>query len=286
MDDEAGALHHTESDDTSSDDDGPPPLSAGELLAPGYGVLAHLHRGGSLDVYDVWSEERACRCIAKTLRLDCLDDRADRRRLIQEGQLLGRLTHPHIVRAYETIERPNPVVILETLPGETLAHLVDEGGPLPLADLVLLALHLGSAMHYLHRQGVLHLDLKPSNIVCHGGLAKVIDLSIAGRPGAGRQGVGTRQYMAPEQARGQVISPATDVWGIGAVLFEAATGRRPFSALEDKREYDQLRRRADPVRTHRRLPAAFSRAVERCLEPDPARRPAVAERLQVMAGLA
>jgi serine/threonine protein kinase len=139
-------------------------------------------------------------------------------------------------------------------------------------------------MHYLHRQGLLHLDLKPSNIISDCGLAKVIDLSIAQPPGRGRRGVGTRQYMAPEQASGDLLGEATDVWGIGAVLFEAATGQRPFKAEAGQR-YQQLERRADPVRSLRRVPAAFATLVDGCLEPEPARRPTVDELAEALNGL-
>ena len=266
-----------------------PPLRPGHLLAPGYGVVAHIHRSNVLDVYDVWSEERACRCVAKLLRPDRLENERERRRLVREGQLLERLSHPHVVRAYETIrqdEAPDsPIVILETLPGATLATLIAEQARLRPADVIFLGLHLCSAMHYLHRQSYLHLDLKPSNIILNGGVAKVIDLSIARPPGPGRVGIGTRQYMAPEQASGDPLGPPADVWGIGAVLFEAATGRRPFRAFRAEDRYDQLERRADSVRKHRRLPSALATAVDACLEPEPDRRPAVDDLLGVLAGL-
>ena len=94
--------------------------------------------------------------------------------------------------------------------------------------------------------------------------------------------MGTRQYMAPEQVRGGILSEATDVWGIGAVLFEAATGRRPFEA---ERRYQQLERRADSVRSHRRVPAAFAKAVDSCLEPAPTQRPTVDELAEILNGL-
>jgi eukaryotic-like serine/threonine-protein kinase len=145
-----------------------------------------------------------------------------------------------------------------------------------------LGLHLCSAMHYLHGHNILHLDLKPSNIVSERGLAKVLDLSIARKPGRGIPGAGTRNYMAPEQARGGYVSAASDVWGIGAVLFEAVTGEVPFEAYgdtdyfddEDDR-YDQLERRAESVRAHRRVPRPLADAIDACLEPDPAQRPTV-----------
>ena len=260
-----------------------PPLGEGEILSTGYVIVAHLNRSRVLDVYDVWSEERACRCIAKVLRPDRIEDRKARGRLLQEGRILERLTHPHIVLAYETLEKPRPVVVLETLGGNTLEYLiaVNRRRPLHLSDVVFLGIHLCSAMHYLHRQGLLHLDLKPSNIVSNLGLTKVLDLSIARPPGRVRAGMGTRQYMAPEQARGGLLGEATDVWGIGAVLFEAATGLPPFKA-EAGQEYQQLERRADPIGAHRHVPAPFATAVNRCLDPEPSRRPAVDELAELL----
>ena len=263
-----------------------PPLSEGAVLAPGYQVVEHLRRGSRLDVYDVWSEERDCRCVAKALRPDRLHDDRARRALRHEGRLLTSLAHPHIVRAFETVPRPHPVVVLETLTGYTLSQMIRASARrLALADVVWLGVHLCSAMHYLHARGYLHLDLKPSNVISENGKTRVLDLSVARPPGRGRKGVGTRVYMAPEQARGDVLSEKTDVWGIGAVLFEAATGRRPFSGNGGGPRYPQLERRADPIRMHRRVPAAFAAAVDGCLEPEPSRRPALDELPDVLDSL-
>jgi serine/threonine protein kinase len=259
--------------------EGPPPLQAGEIITPGYEVIAHLHRSNNFDVYDAWSEERTSRCIAKTPIPDLIEDKKLTRGLFREGRLLKKLTHPHIVRAYETIREPRPALILETLTGATLAYLIDTSPRrLPLTDIAHLGLHLCSAVRYLHRHGILHLDLKPSNIVSECQRAKILDLSIARPPGRGKKGAGTRNYMAPEQARGELLGPAADVWGIGAVLFEAATGELPFGAPEDDVDrYEQLERRAETVRSYRRVPAAFNDLVGRCLEPEPARRPTLQE---------
>lgn len=256
-----------------------PPLAEGASLVPGYEILEHLHRSNDYDVYHVFSEERYCGCIAKTLLPDRLDQRSVRDRLLSEGELLKKLAHPNVVRAYETFAEPHPVVILETLTGQTLAHLIEthQRKRLPANQVAHLGLQLCSAVRYLHRNDLLHLDLKPSNIVAQPPLAKVMDLSIAHPPGKSRKGAGTRYYMAPEQARGDYLSPATDAWGVGAVLFEAATGEPPFAAYEEEGRYDQLERRADPVRSHRRLLTAFAKIIDRCLEPEPALRPTVKE---------
>jgi serine/threonine protein kinase len=264
--------------DTEGILDGPPPLQGGEAIAPGYEVIAHLHRSNNFDVYDVWSEERACRCIAKTPIPDLLEDKSLARGLFREGRLLAKLTHPHIVRAYETLREPQPTLILETLTGATLAYLIEtRQRRLPLRAIVNLGLHLCSAVHYLHRNGILHLDLKPSNIVSERGLAKLLDLSIARPPGRGEKAMGTLQYMSPEQARDGILGAPADVWGIGAVLFETTTGEIPFDAYEDESRYDQLERRVESVRDYRRVPAAFNDLVRGCLEPDPALRPTVDE---------
>ena len=267
-----------------------PPLEPGDVLAPGYEVIEHLHQSNNFDVYDAFSDERASRCIAKMPRQDLLNDEDVRRGLLREGRLLKKLTHPHIVRLYETIKEPHPLLILETLTGETLAYLIDTSyRRLPISDVAHLGLHLCSAVHYLHRNGILHLDLKPSNIVSERGVAKILDLSIARPPGRVRRGAGTKQYMAPEQVRGGQVSPATDVWGIGAVLFEATTAELPFNAGDEESSdqvsetatdldaYEQILRRAAPVRAYRRVPVAFAEMVNRCLEPDPAKRPTVQE---------
>jgi serine/threonine protein kinase len=273
----------TDLTDTEEILEGPPPLEAGEAIAPGYEVIAHLHRSNNFDVYDAWSAERASRCIAKTPIPDLVEDKKLTRGLIREGRLLKKLTHPHIVRAYETIRAPRPVLILETLTGATLAYLIDTAPRrLPLSDVAHLGLHLCSAVRYLHRHGILHLDLKPSNIVSECQRAKILDLSIARPPGRGEKHVGTRNYMAPEQARGDYFSPATDVWGIGAVLFEAATGELPFDAHDDEDRYEQLERRAEPVSSYRRVPAVFNDLVGGCFDPDPAGRPTVGELIDAL----
>jgi serine/threonine protein kinase len=261
----------------TSRSDGPAPLPRGAHVAPAYEVREHLSRGRALDVYEVWSEERGCLCVVKTARPDRADDRAVRRRLATEGELLLRLAHPHIVRAYELVRRPRPGLVLETLSGATLAYVIEERKRrLPVSELAVLGLQLASAVAYVHRHGYLHLDLKPSNVVCDGGLVKLIDLSIARPPGDTRKALGTRPYMSPEQASRGRLTEATDVWGLGVVLYEAATGRRPFAGM-DGAGYPQLDGRADPVRRWRRLPGELAAVVDACLDPDAGDRPEISQ---------
>ncbi|WP_406381396.1 serine/threonine-protein kinase [Streptomyces sp. NBC_01618] len=270
-----------------------PPLAPGTKPAPGYEILAHLARTGWLDLYDAWSEERDCRCVMKVLRPDCRHGQRLSDRLLLEGRWLRTFTHPHLVRAYETFESPEPLVVLETLTGETLSHLVGRLSRRPAAgDVALLGVQLCSAIHYLHGHGLLHLDLKPSNVVVDCGHAKVLDLSVARAPGIAPPGVGTFGYLAPEQARGGPLSTAADVWGIGVTLYEVATGEAPFDGGENMDEtvdetddgtggradrYPQLEEPAPPIRSRRRLPRDLAAAIDSCLRTDPAARPTVLE---------
>jgi serine/threonine protein kinase len=254
-------------------------LARGERLARGYEVIAHLRRGRDLDVYDVWSEERDCRCVAKAARPDRRSSKSTRRRLRREGRLLLSLAHPHIVRAYELIERPDPVLVLETIDGETLDHLIQRRRQrLPAVDIAYLGMHLCSAVQFLHRNGIIHMDLKPSNVISDFGQAKLLDLSIARAPQRVSAGIGTRRYMAPEQVEGGEIGAHTDVWGLGAVLFEAATGIPPFGETGIQSMNGSGRWSVSPtVRSRRRTPIELAAAIEGCLEPHAASRLQVKE---------
>jgi eukaryotic-like serine/threonine-protein kinase len=256
----------------------PRPLRPGRSLAPGYTVVEHLARGEALDVYDAWDDERHCRCVVKLPRPDRAEDPGTCASLRREGRLLTRLAHPHLVRAYALLPGPPPALVLETLGGETLAHLLATSdrrlsGP----QLALLGAQLASALRYLHAQDHLHLDLKPSNVVVELGLARLLDLSVARRPGRAPRGMGTPDYMAPEQALGEPLSAATDVWGLGTVLFEAAAGRPAFAGRGD--DLAQLDGRARRIRTVRRVPAPLARVIDGALEPRPRDRPALDDAL-------
>jgi serine/threonine protein kinase len=213
--------------------------------------------------------------------------------LVREGRLLLSCAHPHLVRAYDLFAARGepPVLVLEMLPGPSLKTVLAQHGRLPGPVLGHLGRHLCSAARYLHDRGHLHLDIKPSNVVVAGGLARLVDLGLAGPPGPCRAGVGTARSMAPEQALGEEVNAATDAWGIGLVLYEAATGHRPFGDGSDhwtcscgnpdcswtEPRYLQLERTAPRVRARRRLPPAVAEVIDACLRPDPAQRPPLDE---------
>jgi len=257
------------------------PLGPGARLGDGIEVIAHLARSGVLDVYDAWCARRGCRVAVKALRPDRRRDPKARRALLREGRLLSRLSHPHLVRGYESHDGERPLIVLESLRGATLAALLEQGR-LSAAETAHLGLQVGSALRYLHGSGLVHLDVKPSNVIADAGAAKLIDLSIARRPGPVKAGVGTWCYLAPEQARGGLVGPPADVWGLGALLYEAFTGR-PLFGDDDDADYPCLQSRPEPVRAYRpRAPRALAETLDAALAPVAARRPSLGALLDVL----
>jgi serine/threonine protein kinase len=264
-----------------------PPEQPGAALTAAYTVQQHLNRGNVYDVYSVWSAQRDCLCIAKLLRPDQRGDTAKRERLIQEGHYLTAFTHPHLVRGYEviTIEAATgPIIVTETLTGATLSRLIqDAPSGLNPNDAVQLGRQLCSALYYLHRHGLVHLDIKPSNIVCVAGRAVVLDIDLAQPPGPGRAGAGTIQYMAPEQMTGEPVAYAADVWGLGGVLYRALTGHRPFPGTKDKRRFEHT---ADFTRLDRPgINPELRQLATDCLTVAPAKRPGLGAVRQVLDAL-
>jgi serine/threonine protein kinase len=248
-------------------------------LPAGYRPLSLLADGRRLETWDAWDEARGTRCVVKLLRADRRDDPRVRQAVLLEGHLATTLAHPHLVRGYDVLDDP-PTVVLETLRGATLSALVEEE-PLGLADVAELGCQLVSVLGYLHRHDWLHLDLKPDNVVVDHGKAVLIDLSLAGRPGTGRPGAGTRGWLAPEQATGRGLSPTTDVWGLGMTLIDALARTAPYgdeATWESRRRWPLVHRRmpAAPEGLDE-LPAEVRDLLAACVSLDPAARPLFAQ---------
>lgn len=257
----------------------------GALIAPGRRVMRALGGGSRCEVFLVWDERVFSLLVAKILRPDQVQDEHARRDLAREADLLRRLAHPALVRGFGAVlEGPHPHVLMEHVEGPTLGTLVKRFGALALEQLLPLTLHVVAVLQYLAREGVVHLDVKPGNIVMSAP-PRLIDLSIARpveRAARVRGLLGTDAYMAPEQcdpaARPGVIGPATDVWGLGATLHHAAAGRVPFprepgaeKSADPALRFPQLFRDPDPLPSS--LPASLSALVQRMLAREAADRP-------------
>jgi serine/threonine protein kinase len=266
----------------------------GAELAPGRHVLRRLGGGSRYEVFLAWDEALFALAVAKVLRPDQAGDARALRELRREAELVERLAHPCLVRGFGAVlEGPHPHLLLEHVEGPTLQRVVARDGPLPMAQLLPLALHVLAVLQYLAARDVVHLDLKPGNVVMSGP-PRVIDLSIARSVAdarALRAGIGTDAYMAPEQcapARAErAIGSATDVWGAGATLYQAASGRVPFprprgaeSSADADVRFPQLRARPEPL--PQTVPPAFAATVARMLTADPAERPSAREAAEAL----
>jgi serine/threonine protein kinase len=221
--------------------------------------------------------------VIKVVRPDMVDNAAVLQGLSREADLTDRLRHPLIVRSYfADLNGPRPCVALEMLPGEPLDVILAREGKLSLDRTLDVGLGLATALHYLRNSDVVHLDVRPANVML-GSVPRLIDfnLSFPAEQAALLTGqVGTRGYLAPEQCAPPetgVPCYATDVWGLGATLFKAIAGRRPF-ALGSWDASDSLEAQFPPLReTPRALPGEtplpLANVVMACLAKDPAQRP-------------
>jgi len=264
-------------------------FAEGDPIGPERTVLSRLGGGSDFDVYLVWDERRFAIMVAKLLRPHLVDDEVALRHLRREAQALERLAHPVLVRAFDAVfDGPHPHLLVEHLEGSTLRSVIRRGGPLPIEQLLPLALHVAAALHYLTAEGWVHLDVKPDNIVM-GIPPRLIDLSVA-RPvedaAALRSALGTDAYMAPEQcdpsSQPGGVGPPADVWGLGATLHHAIVGEVPFPrATGDRDSTDPLLRFPQLHDIPRPLPPStpgpLAALIGSALAPDPAARPSAAE---------
>ncbi len=248
---------------------------------PGRRAVRLLGGGRRYEAYLAWDDDLHALVVVKVLRPGLVDDPPTRAGLAGEVDVLGRLSHPVIVRAFGSdLDGPRPHVVLEFLDGPRLSTLIRRYGVV-VEQLLPLALQMCSALHYMSRRGVLHLDVKPRNIIM-AGPPRLIDLSVARHAdgvAAITGPVGTDAYMAPEQcdpSRFRDIGPPADVWGLGVTLYEALTTRTPFPAGTPDDRFPQLHHAPAAFPDPRRVPPAVGDAVMACLDPDPGARPTAA----------
>ena len=251
----------------------------GDTIAPGRTVLRQLGGGRRYEVFLVWDDHRLAVLVAKVLRPDQAGDAVALRELQREAEALERLAHPAIVRGFDAVTGGRfPHLLIEHLEGPTLSDLILADGRLAVEQVLPLGLHVAAALHYLAAEGMVHLDVKPENIVM-GAPPRLIDLSVARPVDAARRlrtPIGTDGYMAPEQcdpASGE-IGPPADVFGLAATLWHAVGGRRPFPRQGAER-FPQRER--DPSPLPRRVPAPLADLLRAGLARDPLARPTAAD---------
>ena len=202
----------------------------------------------------------------------------------REISIASRLQHPNLVRLLRwSAASPRPYMVLEYVTAQTVAGHLESIGEVSIPEACLLGIRMLSALHYMHSKHVLHLDVKPDNVTM-GDPPRLLDFSLAqafSGPVKLRHTMGTAAYMPPEQFMHGEVTPQSDLFGMGATLYEALSGMRPFSegdetAIDKATAFPQLVEDPQPLREIIDLPPLLERVVMTCLARDPARRPASA----------
>jgi serine/threonine-protein kinase len=250
----------------------------------GYELLAELGRGGMGVVYKA-RQKGLNRLVA--LKMVLAGGHAGPEHLARfqiEAEAVARLKHPYIVQIYEVGERDGlPFFSLELVDGGSLARLID-GEPQPPRKAAEMLSKLAHGVHYAHQNGIVHRDLKPANILLTSdGTPKITDFGLAKRLEEGGQSqtqsgtlMGTPNYMAPEQARGDVhqIGPGADVYALGGLLYEMLTGRPPFLGSTMLETLEQVRSKEPVPPSHLipRTPRDLETICLKCLQKEPHKR--------------
>jgi serine/threonine protein kinase len=202
------------------------------------------------------------------------------RQLGREARMLTRLSHSAVRRLLADAHGdPVPHLVLEYVEGPTLAALLREEGPLAPGDVVRLGTQLASCLHFVHGRGIVHLDVRPDNVVLRDGRAVLLDFDLArpvGRPQPARRLPGSWRCLAPEGCLGAPADPRMDLFALGAVLYEVATGLPPFRAEDSARGWKQPQLLTVPPRArvlHPALPADVDVVIHALLEREVGRRP-------------
>jgi serine/threonine protein kinase len=267
-------------------------LAAGTRLGP-YEIVSELGAGGMGEVYRA-RDTRLERMVAVKVLPPLLSSSEQmRQRFEREARTISALSHPHICALYDVgREGETEYLVMELLEGETLSERVAKR-PLPLEQTLRYGIEIADALDKAHRHGIVHRDLKPGNIMLTKSGVKLLDFGLAKAfaPAAPvesltsaptvardvtREGtiLGTLSYMAPEQLEGKETDSRTDIFALGAVLYEMATGRKAFSGASQASLISAILATEPPPLSsvHPMTPPAFDRLIRTCLAKDPAER--------------
>jgi DNA-binding beta-propeller fold protein YncE len=237
--------------------------SIGSVLA-GYRIDSLIARGGMGVVYRATQLALDRPVALKVIARQLVDQEGFRERFLRESRLAASLDHPSVVPVYDAREEDGELIVaMRLVEGGDLRRLIDRDGPLPPDRAVGLLRQIAEALDAAHAAGIVHRDVKPHNILVDGERAYLSDFGLAKAyaetgPGSGASIVGTVEYSAPEQWRGERVGPAADVYALGCVLYEALTGIAPFARKE--------------AATEPKLPKGMEDVIERAVDKDPSER--------------
>jgi serine/threonine protein kinase len=261
-----------------------------------YQLVEKIGAGGMGEVYRAEDRHLVRDVAIKVLRPGTITDESARKDFRKEALILSKLNHPNVATIHDFDTQQNvDFLVMEYIPGITLSDRVSKG-PLQEKDILNLGVQLAEGLSAAHECGVIHRDLKPGNLRLTGlERLKILDFGLAKLPlpvtnstpteslGEKNQIVGTLPYMSPEQLRSDQIDARTDIHAAGAVLYEMATGRRPFSEIESSQLIGAILHRppSRPSLQNPDLSQELERIITKCLEKEPENRYQSAKELAV-----
>jgi serine/threonine-protein kinase len=257
-------------------------LEIGSLLDQRFKITGLINQGGMASVYDAIDQTSGQAVAVKVPFLRFESDPAFYSRFQREEEIGQKLNHPSILHFIPVKEKSRPYLVMERLHGRLLSDVLRATSPLPAAEAIAITLRLTDALEYMHGQGVIHRDLKPSNIMmCDDGSLRILDFGLA--KGQGERQVtflrhapemGSPDYMAPEQVRGGSRGAKTDLYSLGAVLYEMVTGQKPFRG-DDRFTIMHARLVGDPEaprKVNPEISAQLEEVILHAMERDPEKR--------------
>jgi serine/threonine-protein kinase len=256
-------------------------VTTGEVIAGRYELLELIGKGGMSSVWKAHDRLLDRQIAIKVLHPHFTEDEEYVERFRREARSVAQLSHPNIVTVIDRGEDAGrQFIVFEYVEGENLKQLLERSGPMPVRDALVMALQMARALSFAHGRGLIHRDVKPQNVLLNpDGQAKMTDFGIAREVDV--QGVtitgtvlGTSEYIAPEQARGQQVDAQTDVYSLGVVLYELLTGAVPYKG--DNFVTVALKHVNEPapsvLETRPEVPPRVALAVERAMAKSPAER--------------
>ncbi|MDR3566915.1 MAG: serine/threonine-protein kinase [Syntrophobacteraceae bacterium] len=245
-----------------------------------YRVVEHLGEGGMGEVYRA-VHARLGRAVALKVLKHMDSDRAALDRFLNEARIQAALSHPNIAVLYELSETDGcPCIIMEFVDGKTVSELIQTAGRFSTQEALRIFSRIVGALSYIHERGIIHRDIKPNNVkVDAGGEVKLLDFGISKASfseNLTRQGafIGTEQYLAPEQLEGKPATVQSDIWALGALLYEMTTGKAAFEAPSWGELYKKITDVAyEPASfVVSSIPERLEVIIGRCLKKNPAHR--------------
>lgn len=259
------------------------------VLGDRYELLEKIGEGGMSYVYKARCRTLDRMVAVKILKSEYLNDAGFVEKFNTEALAAAQLSHPNIVNIFDVGQQDDIYyIVMECVEGKSLKELIEEEAPLGAEKAIDIAIMICDGIHHAHTRGIIHRDIKPHNILVTGdGMVKVADFGIAQAISKktitfGGDIIGSVHYIAPEQAKGETISPATDIYSLGCVLYEMLTGKMPFDAESPitvalKHIHDKP---VDPININPNIPVSLQNIVLQAMEKNPANRFANAEQMR------